>query len=578
MTKPFRNTAAIPPLQKALLADLFRSAQWDQAIKLGEKLRVQYPTDGFAPNVLGLMAQSRMEVFAAKSHFYQAYRRMPEVADYGANFGYACSNCGAHEQAAGVLQKTVRKHPSHVNARLNLIKALLEINRPEEALPHVNKLHRQRGDDPEVLRIKGTTLAQQGRFKDALPVLRRAQQEDPAAFSEYRLLADAIEAVHGAKQADATLAEIAEGPTPSSEAIMILADRLAQAGNLPEAIERFESGLRIDPTHSRGFLGLGRLRKWQPDDPLLPQLESLVSNPKIHPASRGEAAFALGKAYRDLDRRKASFDTYAQANALHRAMIQYDSAKTVADMRALPQKPIRPLKTHPNAKSRPVFILSLPRSGSTMLEQILNRHPDVASIGEDPTIHRIARITMETGDAKKLARLAQSHYDKSAQGSPVVTDKFLHNYLCVSALAEALPQAQFIFLHKDPKSAGYSLLCSPLTPSGHPYAFSQTDVADYIVAHHQLMQDWMSRYPDRILDLSYESLVNAPETVIPALLKQLNLSECDDCLSPEANTRRVDTLSLAQVRGKISPHYQTRWQQHEADLQPMLKRLADHGL
>ncbi|MEP3295632.1 MAG: sulfotransferase [Pseudoruegeria sp.] len=568
----------IPPAEKSNLARLFQGGALPQAQKVASRLTAQYPLDGFSSNISGLISQASGDFFAARDHFAEALKRTPGSVDYAANLGYILSDIGDSNQAVSLLTPFVRKFPKHINARTNLIRAIFETQHVADALPHVAKLKQLTGNTAETLRIQGTALTFTKDFENALPILIKSRELAPKEFKDYRYIATCMDALEGPTKTISYLQLLIKDPLTGPGAHVALANHFALIGDFPNAIIHFEEALKQAPDQGKIYVGLGRLRKWTADDPHLKSLEQLATRPDIHEGPKGDALFALGKAYRDLGRTKDSFEAILKANAAHRKLTQFDGAHMKKAFLALPSvvfgakpQPLLPTLT-------PVFIISLPRNGSTLVEHILSRHPDIATMGEDSTVYNAANQTMSTGNLKKLSRVALSHYQRAANGKPVVTDKFLNNYMCLSALAEALPNAKFIDVHKEPAASGYSLLTSPLSAVGHPFAFSQEDIADYIAAQRKLMQAWKVKYPNRIIDLSYEALVSQPDQKIPELLKQLDLSNCDDCLSPEESTRQVDTFSLVQVRQKITTAYQSRWKAHEEQLQPMLTRLAAHGL
>ncbi|SLN66288.1 tetratricopeptide repeat protein [Pseudoruegeria aquimaris] len=582
MTLP-RPKPAIPlPIgHKQALVRLLQAGRIADARQQAETLARLHPQDGFCANVLGLAAQMEGDTQRALDHFARAVALAPEVADFGANLGYALNRSLRHQAAEAALRRVLRHHPRHVNARTNLVQALVELKRPEEAVRHALALIRHMGETPEALRVLGVAQAQAGDDRRGRHTLERALAGDPPRFEEYALLARCIENEDGPEAAIRRLRDIVFNHPEAAFAQMELGNRLAQSGDLEAAETAYRAALAANPSLAHAFLGLGRLRPWCANDPLLPALKALARNTGQRPDHRADALFALAKALEDIGDHDAGFEATMQANGLLRGLVNYDCDANIKGMSELPNVKFRPLArqhaTAPQAAPRPIFILALPRSGTTLLEHILARHPDVTALGEDDTVHLHAIRAMETGNLATLARAARSHHARMARGRPVVTDKFLENGLCVPALAEALPDARFVYIRKDARAAGYSLLRSPLPPKGHPYTMDQVEVARYVAAHHRLMQVWMGRYADRFTEVVYENLVETPQTQIPALLERLELPPCADCLAPEQGKRPVKTLSLAQVRRGISTRYRDRWQAHAEALAPMCARLAAEG-
>jgi tetratricopeptide (TPR) repeat protein len=446
-----------------------------------------------------------------------------------------------------------------------------------EALFHLGVMHHQRGD-----------------LKEAGTLLTRATMKAPHDVRALFALAT-IKLEEGLAEDALALAARAIAAEKSARVLTRAGGIYAEAGQMDKARESYEAALLLDPASAEAWQGLSGVRKFTAHDPAFAQLAAHAEKSAALPApQRIRLEFALGKAHFDAGLADKAFAHYATANKLQRAEFpHYDIAKfekyidsviTLFDA-ALVEK-LRGKGTVKN--DRPVFIVGMPRSGSTLADQILSSHPEAASIGESRTLQRCIpafenkevprycppHVPSITGQLvrgltpERLDGIAQRYLQVTeplAHGATRLVDKMLFNYTWVGIILLALPHAKIIHCTRDPMDMGLSIwqtfFQQPL-----PWAYDQAETGRYYRAYEKLMAHWENLFPGVILEMKYEDMVAAQEAQTRRLLDFCGLPFDERCLKFHENTRQVKTASIAQVRQPIYKDSAGKWKKYAPHL------------
>ncbi len=238
---------------------------------------------------------------------------------------------------------------------------------------------------------------------------------------------------------------------------------------------------------------------------------------------------------------------------------------------------------------RPVFIVGMPRSGTTLLERVLGNHPDVADAGElndilwqlrwcadlagDKFLDLALARKAESIDWPELGRRYLAHTQWRAGGKAVYTDKMPANFTNVAYILRALPQARIVHMVRDPMDTCFSNL-KELFAGAYPHSYDQVEMADHFRRYRMLMAHWHKAFPGRILDVRYGELVEAPERVAREVVDFCGLPWHEGMTAIENRTGTVATASAAQVREPIHQRYVGQWRRYEAHLGPLRERLG----
>jgi tetratricopeptide (TPR) repeat protein len=465
-------------------------------------------------------------------------------------------------RAARLLDDVLQATPDHPEAlRLHGIRCNRE-QRFDEAQAWLRRALAQRPDDALLLNDLGSALYGGGDADAAFDAWRRAcalaPQFAPAWFNLGRNLQQ-----HGSTAAavDALRQAITLAP-PLLPAHVLLGDALVHLGRFDQADASYRAALRLHPACGDAWRGLANMKTRPLSAADLQQLTLLLARNDLAEADRIAMGFALGKACEDHGRHAEAFAALHEANLRCHRQAPWDASAFHAHVDAITAA----AATLPDAAAsglgrEVIFIVGLPRSGSTLVEQILAAHPDVEGASELPDLAEV--IAEESGrrgqpfpawivDASvdDWLRLGQRYLQRTErwrERRPRHTDKMPENWLYAGILRAMLPSAIVIESRRDAMETGWSCFKQQFYRLPH-FANDLGDIAAYIVDCERAMEAWRQRDPQRILPCRYETLVAEPEEQIRALLAFCGLSWNPACLDFHRNMRSVRTASAAQVR------------------------------
>jgi len=426
----------------------------------------------------------------------------------------------------------------------------------------------------------------------------RAMALQPGDASLLDLLAT-VYAECGAPDAAAGASRRAVAADPVQPAYRFnLASALMHTGDIDGAEREIEACLAQDPRFWRAHLALSNLRRQSPGSEHISRLQSLLARCAGDREARLCLHFALAKEHEDLANYPKAFGHYLLGNAAGREAVEYaagqDSAIFAAMERAFPEPLPSPADSEPPAE--PIFVFGMPRSGTTLVERILTSHPDVHGAGE------LLNFGMAVGrawnrplpfwrDPEIASRVrtidwlrAGAHYVASTRPgtghTPRFVDKFPFNFLYAGFIARALPNAKLVCLRRDPLDTclgNFRQVFAEKLPYYH-YSFDLEDTGRYYILFDRLMAHWRKVLPGRILELRYESLVEAQETETRRLLAHCGLRWHDACLRFERNAAPVATASGLQVRQPMFRSSVGQWRRYESELAPLRELLRQAGI
>jgi tetratricopeptide (TPR) repeat protein len=359
-------------------------------------------------------------------------------------------------------------------------------------------------------------------------------------------------------------------------------------GRSSEAEQLIQKVLSLSAGHHRCHWQLSRIRQ-ATDDTHIRQMESVREGlPEGHP-HRVFFNYALGKEYEDLGQWPQAWQCYQTGASQQRASLDYNAGTDAKLFDALtdtydPSWFSAHVKDGDAGEPGPIFVLGLPRSGTTLTERIIAAHSTVQSLGElsqfPLAVKRAAGISSRSMLDSDIARAAGA-LERGALGGdylrqiahlrndqPRFTDKLPLNALYIPLIAAALPTARFVCLTRDPMDSGFAMY-KQLFADAYPYSYDQDEIAAYLRRFRSLMALWSELLPQRLTTLSYEDLVQQPEQKTRALLDFLGLPFEPACLSPHQSDTAVATASAAQVRKPIHSESVSRWRNFEDFLGPL---------
>ncbi len=370
-------------------------------------------------------------------------------------------------------------------------------------------------------------------------------------------------------------------------------------GELDAAERDYDRVIELDPRDGEAWLNRTRMRTQGPDRNHIPELEQLLGRGLDSWQREVPIRFALAKEYEDIGEYRRSWDHLMDGAALRRRHLRYDVAKDLATVDWIIEAyPMHPGSAGTQAgcpSAEPIFIVGMPRTGTTLLERIIAGHPDVFGAGE--LMHYAAALIAAA--ARKAGRAdlprrelvaASATVDFAALGADYLertrprtggharfTDKMPLNYLYCGSIARALPKARILHLTRHPLATIYAVY-KTLFNQGYPFSYDLDEIADYYIGYRRLMDHWRLALPDRILDVSYEQLVSAPEPEGRRVFDFLGLEWRPECLAFHDRSDATATASAAQVRQPIYRTSIDQWKNYQRELEPVAERLRAAGL
>ncbi len=376
-----------------------------------------------------------------------------------------------------------------------------------------------------------------------------------------------------------------------------LATSLIYAGDIDRAEVELEACLTLNPEYWKAHLTLAQLRKQTLAKNHLERLQTCLPEIDDDSAARLYVNLALAKEFEDLEDYPKAFRHLALGKAAARADRNYSIKRDESLFEALMHAfPATQMGSAGCPSNEPIFVIGMPRSGTTLVERIISSHPEVYSAGElqdfgvalkrasgSRTPHMLDPDTVARGLLVNRSQLGESYLSSTRPATGArqrFIDKLPHNFLYAGFIANALPNAKIICLRRDPMDtclSNFRQLFAQTSPY-YDYSFDLLDTGRYYILFDRLMTHWQKVLPGRILELSYETLVDSQEDSSRKLLEYCGLSWHDACLSFEDNPTPVATASAVQVRVPIYRSALRRWRKYESQLDGLRQLLLDAGI
>jgi len=388
------------------------------------------------------------------------------------------------------------------------------------------------------------------------------------------------------------LQAVAMQPRNSEYLFAISAAEIA-AGNLDAAEGHLTEVIRLNPHDYDAYRNRAMLKKQTSDENHIEEIIALLSQGARTPAGEVQLCYALAKEYEDLGDYGTSFEYLERGASKRRSIMGYRVAGDVNVMERLRKvfdKELMSGDTRGCDETGPIFVIGLPRSGTTLVDRILSSHSAVDSLGE---INNFAYALMHTigrsADKPKLidlsaqvdfTELGQRYVDSTksyGKSGPFLIDKTPLNYLYVGLITLALPNARIVHIHRNPMDSCYAMYRT-LFRAGFPFSYDFDDLGKYYVAYRQLMAHWREAVPNAVMDVSYEALVDDQEAISRQVIAYCGLDWEPACLEFHKNASAVLTASSAQVRRPVYRDALQRWRRYEKQLRPVINILKEAGV
>lgn len=496
---------------------------------------------------------------------------------------------GDAEHALSLLRKAHELAPQSVAVLSELGRASMDAGQAEEGAGYFRALTRLRPERPDAWFNLGFASEGCHRHADAIEAYRKALSlgaEDEAEV--LTRLAGVLLTTGQEDQADECFDRALSVKPQNPQALFGKGMIQQTSGDFVAAEKLFDQALAADPDFAEVYQQIAELRRFEDmGDPLVVRMQELLAGPRSTLAQE-KLHFALGKICDDCGDYDAAFGHFSAANALKKermppcdrdaylalcgAIIDFFDDERVAHSEPFPEIPVTP-----------VFILGMPRSGTTLTEQIVSSHSAVAGAGELAFMDGVSRYHVEDYPrglaelgASRLAEIRRAYLEEIAAHVPghrYVTDKFPGNFLHIGLINTLFPEARFIHCRRDAMDNCLSIYMQDFG-TGNFYTNSLEDIAFYFRRHDEVMAHWRSLLGPRLLTMQYEDVVEHQESETRRLLEFLDLEWQQACLAFDKNPRKIATLSRWQVRQPIYKTAAGRWRRYASHLGGLQRALA----
>jgi tetratricopeptide (TPR) repeat protein len=470
---------------------------------------------------------------------------------------------GRLADAESLLRRAVDISPSFANARFNLATVINRLNRPVEAIAELETLLAVDPDNAGYLLLKGAALGRIGEYDEAIAAFEKVLVAEPEHAHVW----------------------------------MSYAHTLKTIGRQAEAITAYRNSLKFQPTLGEAWWSLANLKtvKFSGED--VAAMAEALDAPKLSAEDRYHLHFAIGKAHEDRGEDEAAFRAYAEGNRLRRATVDYREAETTSLVdRSIALFTPDFFTRHAGQGSPardPIFVLGLPRSGSTLIEQILASHPEVEGTQELAYVHSIARQVngpasgtpesrypnaLEKLDADAIRKLGDRYLELAGthrkSGRPFFVDKMPNNWSHIGMIQLMLPKATIIDARRHPIGCCFSNFKQHFA-RGQAFTYSLEEIGRYYVDYVRMMAHFDAVTPGRVHRVFYEAMIDDTEGEVRRLLDHVGVPFDPACLAFHKTERPVRTASSEQVRQPIFREGLDQWQRFEAWLDPLKAVLGD---
>ncbi len=478
-------------------------------------------------------------------------------------------------------------------------------------------------NDAETNYIHGNVLKLQKKFKESIIFYQKAIELKKNYFEAYNNLATSQKNVGLKHEAFENYKHAINLKANNLEANYNLANLLYDEKRFEEAREIYERVIKIDSNFAQSYLFIGlinsvqgnfeeaknyflkaidkdkflteayvyyvKTRKIDKNDNIIKVLEELINNNDLHPKHEQDISYALSKIYFDIENIDLGFKFLTKAKKLYLKKINFSIEEEKTSFQKVKNyfstKKFKVIDFKDTYKVYPIFIIGMPRSGTSLLEQIISSHSEVFGAGELRIMPRIFYDSNwnEKTSPDELFRFVRREYlsnlEKIITSKKFIVDKMPFNFFTVGFILNSIPEAKIIHMSRNPMAVCWSNYNSNFFDNiGMDYAHKLESIAEYYIIYNEMMNFWRDKYPSKLIEIDYDKFVLDYETNSKSVIAEIGLNWENKILKFYENNRAVETNSLLQVRSKVYQDSSQKWKKYEKHLKPMMDILKDNNI
>ena len=542
----------------------------DEAIAAYKKALSLKPDHAKAYNNLGVTLQEQGKLDEAIAAYKKALSLKPDYAEAYNNMGVTLQEQGKLAGAIEAYNKALAINPEYAEAYNNMGAILQEQGKLAEATGAYNKALTFKPDYAQAHNNMGNALQEQGKLDEAIAAYNNALSLKPDHADAYNNMGNALKEQGKLDEAIATYNQALSLKPDHADAYNNMGNALKDQGKLDEAIASFKKALSLKPDHTGALKNISSLIKYKYDDTQVAVVNEMIQRSDLKDEDRCHLHYTFAKMSEDLDDLGAAYNHYVAGGKLKQKLLSYDFKQDELKFNQVKN-------TAPKFKelvldnlieattNTPIFILGMPRSGTTLVEQIISSHSQVHGAGEIPLLGRFGGTLsfgnqiVNSDNVIQIRNAYLTELEKISNGCHFVTDKLPHNFQFIALILTALPEVKVIHVKRDPAATCWSNFKHYFDSKGLGYSYDLANTVGYFRLYQDLMDFWDKQYSDQIYHLDYDKLTREQESETRGLIRYIGLDWEDNCLSPHENKRSVRTASQRQVREKVYTGSSQTW-------------------
>ena len=531
---------------------LYSSGLIEDSLALVLPLQKDNPNEPILFNIAGACYSEIGSINLAIDNFQRAVNLKPDYAEAHYNLGVVLQKNGEDEDAYKSYEKAIAIKHAYPQAHNNIGMINLKNRNLNEAVKSFEWAVAYNPNYVEAHNNLGATFQELMQFQKAMYQYEKALSINPKF----------------------------------AQALNNLGASLEIFGQREKAFENYNKAIQENPRYYEAHRNLSAIKKYKKNDPQIHQLESLYSNINLTKPDKKNLCFALAKVYEDLGENEKFFKFLNEGNNLRKQELNYSFASSnnfhLSLLKAFKSPPKIITQNEKNKSTiRPIFVLGMPRSGTTLVEQIISSHHEVYGGGELNNLKKFATpIFLDQANSNKkiindedILSLRNSYLDSLSElncQEKILTDKMPINFRLIGFILSAIPEAKIVHVKRDARATCWSNYKHYFS-SGNGFTFDQEDLSKFYGLYKEIMDFWHKLFPNKIYDLNYEKLTENQKKETEKLLKYCELDWDNKCLEFHKNDRGIKTASASQVRQKMYQGSSEAWKQY----QPYIATLID---
>ncbi len=537
--------------KKQKILELYNKKKYQDVIKFGEKLIKKKSNDTQLIYLLGL-SSINLQKFLNAEKYFEKLLTLKKTHEIYYIYGNVLKNLKKYSEASASFEKAIELNPNFSEAFNNLGNIKKSLNKPDKAIECFKMAIKLKDNNIEALFNLASIYQENNKFEDLIKIYKKLLQFD--------------------KNHIKTLYNL-------GSAYLFL-------GNISEGKNYFEKVLKLDQSNIPSFRNYVSVTKIDKNDKLFKHFQNLNFD-KLNNHEKILIFDALSKCYFDQKNNDLGFNYLVKVNLIKKEITKFsllkqqDKYKNIKDF--FENTANFNLKFSDGIKSKPIFILGMPRSGTSLLEQILSTHSKIHGAGE---LNYLEKIINQLGlikpkDTKYYFTEIRNYYYKNLSKiseKPYIIDKTPLNCRWIGYIVNAFPEAKIIHIDRNPMAVCWSNYKTLFVDNGLDFSLSQEDMAKYFILYNDLMKFWFKKFKNQIININYEDFVQDFELQTKNILLKLNLDWEDELRNYEKTHRVVKTASFNQVRDKIKKNTSKQWEKYSDYLKPMQNILKNNQI